>query len=285
MKFITGDDLINRVELIIPSFFENNIIDKSVLYNELAKTVGLLGDRMYPTKTTVLEIKNKQACLPDDFIKEYIVYSCETYKVKMNPDYGVLTYEQRVCEIPACSSSCQYGHDENGVYEIIQRRKEEFYSHKQLKCLQKDEGTVGCKSCPLTLKENGYNIKDNIISVNFEKGSLFLEYKSNSNELVVPDYSEIIDWLEAHLIAFIFKKVWYNMEDTAYQRMQMAIQEAEFKKTTARAFWRRRDVKDFKDLQTYLITRNTQLADGYIKRPSTFTGSPFNPKSTTIFFG
>lgn len=265
MKFIPADDLINRVENIIPYFFESGMIDNAVLYNEISKNLGFLGDRIYPVKNVTLNVQNYKVCLPEDFYKEMIVYSCTTHKVEVSQTHGTITYEQRVCELPVCFNHCQYNYDDAGIYQIIQRNHQDWYTHKDLKCLKK-ESTAECCDFKNTLSTSGFKIEDTdkgkILHTGFKEGSVYLEYKSDSGELMVPDYAEIIDWLETQLIAFIFKRTWYNMDDTTYQRMQVATQDADVKRGTARAFWRRSETTDFKDLKSYLILRNTQLAHG-----------------------
>ncbi len=261
MNYITADDLINRVENIIPYFFESGMIDNAILYNEISKTIGFLGNRIYPTKNVTLHVQNFKACLPEDFYQELIVYSCTTHKEEVSPVHGSITYETRVCELPVCHNPCEYHYDSAGIYQIRQRQHKDWYTHKELKCLKK-ESTAECCDFKNTLTVSGFKIEDGLLNTGFKEGSVYLEYKSKTDELFVPDYAEIIDWLETHLIAFIMKRTWYNMDDGTYQRMQVAVQEAEMKKHTARAFWRRRDLREFTDLKTYLILRNSQLAHG-----------------------
>lgn len=282
MKFIPAEDFIDRVKNIVPYFFESGLVDDSLVYNELAKYIGFLGDRVHPIKTVTLDIKDSQACLPDDFLREILVYACSTYKVAQ-PVHGIITYEQRICEVPACHSQCQYCSDDNGLFQIIQRRKDEFFAHKDLRCLVKQDSDTSCATP--SLHKDGYKIEDKVLKTAFSKGSVFLEYKSDSGELMVPDYAEILDWLEAETLSFVFKRTWYNMEDSTYQRMQYAVQDAAIKKANAIAFWRRRDMNDFKDLKRYLVLRNSQLDGITGSGTSIITGTISNPKRTVVHFG
>lgn len=249
MKYITADDLIDRVKLIIPFFFEGGLIDEAILYNEIAKSVQSLGDRIYPNKSVTIEIKKGKAKLPEDFKSEILVYLTNCYKVE-GPTNGLITYETRVCDVPACHNPCEYFEDQKGLYQIYQRDKRDFYIHKDLSCLS-------------VCGPNGdYEIKEGCIyTKNYSSGSLYIEYKANT-DLLVPDHPEILDWLESSLISFVMKRVWYNMDDSTFQRLQFAIQEEQIKRSKAINFWRRREFCDYKNLREYIVKRNSKLAYG-----------------------
>lgn len=254
MKYITAEELIERVKLIIPFFFESGLMDEAILLNEISKSVQSLGDRIYPNKSATIELKDGKAHLPDDFRNEILVYLTNCYR-QSGPTTGLITYETRVCEIPACHNPCEYFTDQKGLYQIYQRDKRDFYVHKDLVCLTTND-------CENYKSHKDYEIINNcLISSKYKSGSIYLEYKADT-DLLVPDYPEILDWLEASLISFTMKRLWYNLEDNTYQRMQFAIQDEQVKRMKAINFWRRREFCDFKNLREYLVKRNSKLAHG-----------------------
>ena len=61
-----------------------------------------------------------------------------------------------------------------------------------------------------------FEIRDNYLHVNFEKGLVYIQYKEsleNDEGFNIPDFPEITDWIKQALIVQAFTSLWRNGEE------------------------------------------------------------------------
>lgn len=265
IKLIPADDIIDIVKNTLNIYFEAGSIDDSLLYPQINNWIGSLGVQAMSRSSATLNVENYTATLPDDFYSLILALACKTYKFKENNPKGIISYEKRICALPTCKTTCDYGRDSKGLFQIYQHIEDEWYTHQDLEVLSISKTSTGCDLCenPRQAKDKysiDVNLEDKTITTQFESGSIYIEYRQEKDELMVPDYPEIREWIESELTAFIFKTMWYVMDGDVYNRFQYAVQEAGIKKHNALAFWRRNKPSDFKNLRNELIKNANKLA-------------------------
>jgi hypothetical protein len=262
MNFIDAEEIINIVKNNLNTYFESNLIDDSILYPRLEICLGELGVRAYQKTSVTLDVKNGKAKLPDDFHSLLYAFSCSSYKVKEPKIQGIIGYEHRICDIPKCKTACDYCHDDNGMYQIMQRFEDTYVWHKDAKCLTVTEMVDNdCNNERPRLKKDETAINDGYIYTAFDTGTVYIEYRKTSATLMVPDYPEIRDWLISEMTTMTFQRIWYNRDDdNVIQRYQESKAETAIKKYNKTVFWRRFERRDFNDLKKELIRNSKKLS-------------------------
>lgn len=265
MRYIKASELINEVMLSMKSYFESGIVDESILYPEIQLVLGLMGVKILPKRKTVFNLKSKTTKLPTDFHSAIFMAACDWEVTPLYSNPTVVTYEKRAEELPICHSECDYCHDEHGRYQIIQRIDQAVIKHRMQRILSMNTKSTNSDLCfnPKVKSQWDISIENNILYTQVDNGTIYLEYRGlleEDGELLIPDYSEIRNWINWHLKHHILQTIWYNMEGDAFQRYQDAKRELNIAKANGMAFSKIHAFEDYKDLKKLLSKQFTNYA-------------------------
>ena len=254
MNYILASEIVNEVESNLFSYFQSGTVDSGILYPVIQRSLALIGVNILPFKSATLNVQNYTVSLPIDYNSLKLAILSETSKIITTPIQGVTTYEQAVTEIPICKTECDYGYNEFGRFQVIQRINHDVYYHTSTKILTVGNQISGCVN-PYNFAKYDVEIKNNEFLCQFETGQIYIEYRAlleDNKEILVPDYSEIKTWLIAECEKKILKYVYFNTTDDVSQRLQYSDKELHIAMENARTFWKRHSVSEFNDLKRYL---------------------------------
>jgi hypothetical protein len=263
-NYVEAEVLLNKVKDKLTSYFDQGTLDDSYLYPSLKSCLDRLGYKVFPLHSTTVTLTDKMGDLPKDFYKLVYSVGCANFEFWDNPGdgwEGVLpTYTQKaVVSIPVCKSQYDYCKDECGnLYEFTQEFDMYKVKYSSLFSVTVTENSQNCESsCFGGNSANTITIIGNRIFANFS-GNLYIEYLSNletEEGLLVPDYTQITDWIEAEMIVNCLEKLYLNGEGDVLQRLQYTKNSAMEKYHLARAFVKSNEVKDFYDVRNVLSAR------------------------------
>lgn len=260
-KYTSSTILVANVMNKIPSYFESGIIDESLLFKALKSGLDRMGHKIMPIREAYIKIEDKQGILPKDFFKAIKLIGCnvmEFYDIE-NP-YQTRITERSIIEIPVCKSVCNSCTDECGnVYEMMQefdaiKVKSKEYFEVKVDSSNKDicEGDLCYNDSPYTV-----SLKNGKIYANFT-GYIYIEYLANletCEDFLVPDYTQITDWLENLMMIECFEKIYLNGDGDVIQRLQFLNGKAINLEAIARGFWKQVEMQEVHDLKKILRNR------------------------------
>lgn len=266
-KYINGSVIANNVKNQLSSYFDQGVLDDSLLYKPLKSCLDRIGLKVMPQRSATIVITDKQGILPKDFYKMVYAIGCSTYEQWENPMNGPEGYkltltEKAVVSIPVCKSSLDFCTDECGqLTEILQ----EFdiykarYTNVFNVAVSKSESL--CTDDLLRNNPGSPNeiaIRNGAIYANFS-GYVYIEYLSNlmgdDDEILVPDYTQITDWMETAMMIECFEKMYLNGEGDVIQRLQYLQNIVQNKFQVARTFYKMIEVRDCYDIARVLRSR------------------------------
>ena len=233
-RFKSSEILISRIKENLSSYDSAGIVDSGKFYFYIKKELQLLGNYIYTEKQEVLKVENNKCLLPNDFIKLYALYEVEGAEQKLTRS-GIqndITFVQHIesqhyrednCE-PVCETDKKVVRYTNTMetLEVIKPLPSKLlrYSRKvntEL-CLE-DSPNVNSTS----LQE--FNIDNNYLYFNFEKGRVFLQYLGfpydDEGYPMIPDDSKLEQAIEDYIMFKVFE--YFYLNDTinnALQKMQ-----------------------------------------------------------------
>ncbi len=243
-------EIIAEVLTRIKKYDDLGLVDETTLELELANKLKKFGGNTMELGATVLEIKGGKVNLPPTFFKLKKAIKVDPYKVECEnqvddlwlTDYSVKRVLETDWEWDNGSNSHYKkaykdivhlrrikGNDVNFHYvpmEVVALTKglsKDFISHD---CLNKQVSV--CKGFP------EINIVGKTLYSNFKEGELYIEYErlpEEDGELVVPDITNLIDYLINHLCYIALSGVWVNSDVDAVQQKMM------FFKNEANLLW------------------------------------------------
>jgi hypothetical protein len=268
---ISIEELLNEVEITLSSYFQSGIIDTTLLYPHVRRCLGLIGVKVLPIKETQLLVENYGVALPGDFFSLILLLSTDTKNYAHTPPQGLLTFERKHLDTVIT-------HDDNNIplinefnrYSVVQRTNIELLTSTTTKIPIIGNHIPGCVN-PYNAKKYDLEIKNNRILTQFESGVLHMEYRADSEDIMIPDFPEIIEWLKAECIKLCFSQMYYNTTEDVVQRLQFSSAELHILKENARTFWKRHSVAEFNQLKKY-------LQDNFNKTSLLSTNQPIHSK-------
>ena len=266
MNFIPASDIINEIKNKLSVYFENGYLDESLLYRKIRYCVSSIGLKILPKKSKIVKIENFKGGLPSDFYKLETAIGCLSYYIKWKDTTVAKTYEKDICELELCKTECDYCHDDCGRrYQVIQKFPEytiewnEFFDV----CISNTSRPFCTDSCFSNnlASYNEITIENKVINTNFEKGWVYVEYLATidtDEDIMIPDYPKIIDWIIDELRVECFEYLYDNGLQDVSQRLGNAKQDLTISKLDARAFFKMNEVKDFYNLGNILVSRYNQ---------------------------
>ena len=289
MNYIKADDLINEVQINLHTYFQNGLVDSSILYPVIQRNLELIGVKILPKKSAVIHINNYVANLPKDFYSLIYALSTETKVIESLPIKGHVTYEdldyakenlngkiiheeayeESIHKIISDSEFIEKGYlssvDEFGRFRVIQKIDKMIYVNTATKVLSiSHDSNIDSLCLNPTLKSNyDIELKNNKIFAKFQTGSIYIEYRTlleEDGELLIPDYSEIKSWLIAECEKKIFQYLYYNGLADTVQRLQFSDKELHILRENARTFWKRHSYSDFVEMKKHFIYNFNRLS-------------------------
>jgi len=249
LKYRTFDQLMEDVQIDLPSFALENMIEPQQLIKLARKINYDLGLRINQTREVVLDICHGKVKLPDDFYVWNYGLSCHERTEHIGYDgYVGGTNIQEVPNIPVkyqeypggieyCNNAAVpnspnvFINCKGESYELIQvvhpglTRKYNVLVQLKMKPSQNIE-----KECP-NLYHNGPDegwIKDGFLFTTFQDGHVYVNYQGELQDeegnLMVPDHPMLNDYYEYAFKKRILENLYLNGEDVA-QRLQVIIPE------------------------------------------------------------
>lgn len=265
-KYITADVIINQVKNMLSSYFNQGTLDESIMYPKIRSCLDTLGLKVHPMKSEIIHINDRQGRLPLDFYKlanaiGYGEFEAWEDMEGLNGLTPTIT-EKRVYEIPVCKSRLDYCTDECGeTYEIIQsfeQLKYRYYDKFNIRVVSSDlycDNACTNKTCS---SDNEVSIRNGFLYANFN-GSIYIDYLATmetlDGDLLIPDYSQITDWITEALIVECLRKLFLNGEGSVETRLREAKAELTVKQARAENFRRMAEVQDLYDVRKILMAR------------------------------
>lgn len=267
-KYISSEVLANEVKSEFRSFFDNHLVDDSIFWAVFLECLETTGGKYNPEKPAVLEVKNKVANLPEDFVRLVLALGCSSGTVTLEDQRSVSTEEVQVCELDLCQSSCDVCTDECGnMYQIVQKNHRvtvtwDSFDVLHLGTTSKNLCVNDCLNFKSTSKDQ-IEIKNGKIITNFDSGYIYLEYEATLNEgeiIMFPLHERITKWIKAKLVEAIFRYLFFNESGDYLTRYREAQRLAYLAEENAKTIMKGGEVENYYNLANILIRRYNRLA-------------------------
>jgi len=262
-NFIDAQELLAEVKNFLGKYMQRALLDDSVFYPKIRSCLAKCGAKIYPIGTTVVPVKDYRAELPSDFHKLVIAVGCFDYTTTSfneNPNlHDVPESEITNFLITKPSYTCLDECGEN--FYVIQKFETFSVSYRDYVGLKvsKNSWPKCSKNCfnKYQLADQEIEITDHI-TTNFPTGWIFLEYlqnlESQDQDLIIPDYAQIRDWVKAACITEGLKFLYLNGEDVERKWQQFKLEETTLE-NNARSFIKQNDFKELYDVRKMFAGR------------------------------
>jgi hypothetical protein len=274
MEYIKLNEIVNEVKNTLSSYFENNLVDDSIMYPSIKLLSKKFGLRIRNVKKDVLEVYNSKATIPLDFYKLKLAVGCfERTEVFNDDDYRqpvritqeTSNYKVNHCETDICTNEC------NEIVRLVQSRLDrtifEWTDFKPLK-LNTISTTYADKDCH-NLKiqsENEITFHKGEIIANFDKGDIYIEYytllEDDDQDILIPDNEILINAYRTQMIKDVFEYLMYNSAENVVQKYQLATANAKLAYDYANSYLKTPEVKDFYKIKNYQVFNYKKINNG-----------------------
>ncbi len=285
LKYRTFDQLMEDVQIDLPSFALENMIEPQQLIKLARKINYDLGLRINQTKEVVLEVCHGKVKLPDDFYVWNFGLSCYERTEHLGYDgavggtnvqevpYPVTKYQQFPGGLDYCNNA-PVGTPPNVFinckgesYELIQvvhpglTRKYTTLIPLKMKASQNIDPE--CFNLYYNGPDEGW-IKDGFLFTTFQDGNVYVNYQGELQDeegnLMVPDHPMINDYYEYAFKKRILENLYLNGEDVA-QRLQVIIPELKAARSNAFSLVSTPNFKEMQEL--WWTNRRAQYSKYY----------------------
>lgn len=268
-NFIDAQELLAEVRNFLGKYMERALLDDSVFYPKIRSCLAKCGAKIYPVNSTVVPVKDYRAELPTDFHKLVIAIGCFDYTTTSyneNPQlHDVPESEITNFLITKPSYTCLDECGEN--FYVIQKYETFSVTYRDYTALKvsKNSWPKCSKNCfnKTQLSDQQIEITDHI-TANFSTGWIFLEYlqnlESQDQDLIIPDYPQIRDWIKAACITEGLKFLYLNGEDVERKWQQFKLEEITLE-SNARSFVKMFEFKEIFDVRKLFFGRYKKYSD------------------------
>lgn len=258
MNLIPASEVLNDVHNMLKTYFEQGLVDDSILYRVVDEVNSVVGLRMFPIKETSLSIAGFKASLPEDFHKLEYAVLCRKITVE-NPSHNFHITEQILqCEDQVLPCEKLYTNELGQPTRFIQKFETtsiEFSDFKLLKASSK----TGCDTNCQNLKANSpyeFQVINKELVFNIQEGSVYIEYYANpsSTELMISDHPRIKSWIREKCIYECLKQLAFNKDAQVTNMLQFQQKEAQIAEMNGRNVLKS-DIKEFYALANTLIRK------------------------------
>lgn len=269
-KYISSNILMDNVKNKLHSYFAQGSLDDSYLYPVLRSCLDMLSLKVHPTMEDVVIIENKMGNLPTDFYKLIFAIGVgERTFTELPTDFVVPKFTEKLqftvdkgTGAGDLDGYCGVIDKENfgDLYQFTQVFDGQRVTYSDLFSVQVVDSQKHCTTDGLnnSPQEFQLTIRNNKIFSNFN-GCVYIKYLSTmmneDDEFIVPDYTQITDWIETAMMVNCFEALYLNNEGDVLQRLQMLQQSLEMKKGIAKAFVKQLELQDMYDVSNVLKSR------------------------------
>lgn len=269
MKYIDNRIVFDDVKNKLPKFFDGNhpYIDESILVPRLKECLAKLRLNNHPEGKTIIEIKNSEGDLPEDFYQLCLAFACIAEYAEPYSRYEE-TIQTQEESIVLCDSVCNPCVDKCGNYMIVQTfkrmPKQLVWNKFELVKATSETFPVCTNDCINTKSNNPYeiDIRNGKIHTNFETGLIHMSYikkLETVDSYLIPDNAKIIEWIKHELMLEVFNIAYYNGEPDIANRRRDLLQETAIKYQNALNIIKTPEIKELYDIRNHFVTRYNNL--------------------------
>lgn len=302
-KYIEATVIINNVKNKLSSYFEQGSLDESLLYPVIKSCLDKIGYKIHPVKHKILEVKDRYADLPNDFFKAvYLIGAAEHEMLDLpydlsRPEYTETEKYRMIINKGDNSNACQFTVPcDNGEITLCTDNYGQLYEFTQEFDVRKVKFT---KVFPIEVQDSGNlslhkpdghtpyfaTIRNGGVYTNFN-GSVYIEYLQDhyneDEEMIVPDYTQITDWIERAMMLNCFEKLYLNGEGDVLQRMQFLSNSLQMYEAKAKSFYKMLEVQDIYDMSRVLKSRYNKFKRGVYGQPNTNSDPSYTYNSSSL---
>jgi hypothetical protein len=224
-----------------------------------------MGLKILPSRSTVIELRDYKAELPDGFHKLTLALLCSG-RAKYVPNPLKQSIDQQIVkefnlcesEFDVCTDSC------GNMTRIIHNVTYDRFAYEEFTVLTPTHSSrpfceAGCFSSMAS--QYTFEIKETygrkFFSSTEPSGLVYIEYLStleDEDHFMIPDHESIKAWVYQELVKECFKYMWHNGEDVL-QKFQHAEAETQVQESRARLIYQRSEVQDYFDVKKNLQKR------------------------------
>lgn len=257
---ITISSIIADIKSDLSTYAESNLIDEITIRLHLINELKRFGGNVMDVYPKVIEVRNNQAQLPDNFFSLYKAVKTEPigYSLEDGSDIEEMNFGNtffRVRKEASRTWDNLSGKFTDGDYtEVVekiylqQNKKADIYYGNQipLKLRQgfdKSKLNVACENIQIKSSPYEINIINNTLQTNFNKGFICIWFQGlrvdeNTDDIILPEdpNARIYEFLIYSGKAKVFEGLWNNDDDpNVIQKLQYNKAEAEKARTAASA--------------------------------------------------
>lgn len=267
---ITVDSFIAELKSQYSSYADAGLIDEISIYGWVNEAVKKFGENVMTLQDTVVEVKNSQATLPDNYFSLYVAYKCDKkgYYIEDSKDIPQLQqsymWVERVekgnkwnlCE-PCCTEDVEKTIVERVYYNGIETQ---YHYHNPVllklgKSMQRSRCHAKCRN--LIVKDSPHEIIINsrTLTANFHEGDIYLQFyglpQDEEGRPMIPDTpkGEVMKYVEYYVKRNFFEGLLANGDDKAAtlfnyyvqkedSQLGLALTDAKFSTLTPNSFKR-----------------------------------------------
>ena len=270
-NYISVQDVLAEIKSTMRSYFEQGLIDDGTLYPTIRDRLAKLGSKLYPVSQVILNVQEYKADLPLDFRKMVLALGCGNFKTTDIDPLGKIyeatpdTITNFVTKPPKpCIDEC------GDEFYIVQKFDTYSIEYSEFFPITiSPNSTTHCSADCFNKSKSPYEIEIDLrkkkIITNFESGTIYLEYVQNietTDDLLIPDFRQIIKWIKDACIVTILKEVLYNYPDQSVTtKLSIAERDAGISELNARSFVRANEFSDFYNMRRLFSSRYSKFTN------------------------
>lgn len=270
-NYISVQDVLAEIKSTMRSYFEQGLIDDGTLYPTIRDCLAKLGSKLYPVSQVILNVQEYKADLPLDFRKMVLALGCGNFKTTDIDPLGKIyeatpdTITNFVTKPPKpCIDEC------GDEFYIVQKFDTYSIEYSEFFPITiSPNSTTHCSADCFNKSKSPYEIEIDLrkkkIITNFESGTIYLEYVQNietTDDLLIPDFRQIIKWIKDACIVTILKEVLYNYPDQSVTtKLSIAERDAGISELNARSFVRANEFSDFYNMRRLFSSRYSKFTN------------------------
>lgn len=239
INFKNSSFLFSRIKRRLKNLTVVGLIDENNFPEYVADILNMLGIAVFKEEEAILTVKNKKACLPDDFKLLYAAYKCTPDKPSINKRHyqnrSVFEYDitsEIYCSGQNCNIECDY--DDRVIEKLTLRQfvnegtLETIFTRPTLLKLSPNVKSKYAEDC-LNLHSTSTDeitIDNGFIYTNFDDDAkIYIKYYAlpldDEGLPMIPDIIEVEKAIEAYIIYHIFLDAWLTDDiPNALHKMQ-----------------------------------------------------------------
>lgn len=244
-NFISPEPVYAEVKSMLRSYFESGILDDSLFPRWTEHCLRRFDKTTLRLTETVMDLKDYQACVPDDFQSVRELWLCsKVYTDPIpNPTY---CYYQTDCrlEIPERTDKCDPCFDDgcDGLYKVTHKiTGETVFAFRKFVMLKPGTNSAKLKcasecSTFINTPDKTFDIQGQNIITTFPEGTLYMLYYADSDidgDILIPSNFRFEDYLRQYLIYKCYEMLSNMVSDETFNQVQLKLQQSDQKQAEA----------------------------------------------------